>query len=155
MKRHYSMGTHFQGTLDQVRALNVYIKLVRAADAVTARVNAHLADHNLTISQFGVLEAIYHLGELCQKDLAEKILKSSGNLTFVIDNLVKRGLVQRRRNDIDRRRYDISLTEAGHHLIDSILEQHVQGITDDIQILTVVEQEELARLCRKIGLQQS
>lgn len=148
------MGTHYQGTVDQVRALNVYIKLVRAADAVTVRVNAHLADHNLTISQFGVLEAIYHLGELCQKDLAEKILKSSGNLTFVIDNLVKRGLVQRRRNDIDRRRYDISLTEAGHQLIDSILEPHVEGIADDIQVLTIQEQEELARLCRKLGLQQ-
>ena len=66
-----------------------------AAHAVEVNANRHLSDHNLTISQFGVLEALYHLGPLSQRQLADKILRSSGNLTMVIDNLERDGLVRR------------------------------------------------------------
>ncbi len=146
------MGTHYTGTDEEVLALNAYIKLSRAADAVTVRINAHLADYNLTISQFGVLEAIYHLEPLYQNQLAKKILKSSGNMTLVIDNLVKRGLVKRVRDQQDRRYVAIHLTENGRSLIQSIFPKHVQIVVHEMSILSNNEQTELANLCRKVGL---
>src|SRR5512137_147164 len=85
------------------RALNTFTKLMRAAESVTSRVHRVLAAPKLTISQFGVLEALYHKGPLCQKDIAAKILKSTGNITLVIDNLEKNGLVRRERDSEDRR----------------------------------------------------
>lgn len=66
------MGTHYEGTRQEKMALDTYIKLMRCAEAVESRVNRHLATANLTISQFGVLEALYHLGPLVQKDIARK-----------------------------------------------------------------------------------
>lgn len=146
------MGTHYQGTADQKRALNGYIKLSRAADAVTARINHHLKAANLTISQFGVLEAIYHLGPLQPSQLATKILKSEGNLTLVITNLVKRDLVERQRRLDDRRCIEIHLTTAGRELIDSLFPRHVAIVEQEMNILTAAEQEQLAFLCRKLGL---
>lgn len=146
------MGTHFQGTADQQLALNVYIKLSRAADAVTTRINQHLKEANLTISQFGVLEAIYHLGPLQPSQLATKILKSEGNLTLVITNLVKRELVARQRRQDDRRCIEISLTAAGETLMASLFPRHVDIVEREISVLSPAEQEELARLCRKLGL---
>ena len=71
-------------------ALNTYTKLMRAAESVTNRVNRFMSAANLTISQFDVLEALYHKGPLCQRDIAAKILKSTGNITLVIDNLESR-----------------------------------------------------------------
>jgi MarR family 2-MHQ and catechol resistance regulon transcriptional repressor len=146
------MGTHYQGTLAEQRALDVYIKLSRAAEAVNTRVNHHLKAEKLTISQFGVLEAIYHLGPMHQNRLAEKILKSSGNLTLVIDNLEKRGFVTRERDPQDRRCMTVHLTEAGRTLIESIFPRHVGIVVQEINVLTREEQNQLAALCRKLGL---
>jgi MarR family 2-MHQ and catechol resistance regulon transcriptional repressor len=146
------MGTHYVGTADEIRALNAYIKLERATDAVTSRINAHLSDHGLTVSQFGILESLHHLGPMCQKDLASKILKSTGNITFVIDNLVKRNLVRRQRDTNDRRFITIHLTDEGDALISEIFPEHVQIVTREMSFLSPAEQEALGQLCRKVGL---
>ena len=149
------MGTHYQGTPDEIRALDVYIKLSRAADAVTQRINKHLKEDGLTVSQFGVLEALYHLGPMCQTELAAKILRSTGNLTLVIDNLEQAGQVERQRDTVDRRFVTVHLTPAGEALIARIFQPHVQGVVETMSALTPQEQEELAALCRKLGLAQS
>jgi MarR family 2-MHQ and catechol resistance regulon transcriptional repressor len=149
------MGTRYRGTQVEKDALDVYIKLSRAAGAVEASINCHLRDYGLTASQFGVLEALYHLGPLHQHELAAKILKSSGNLTLVIDNLVKRGLVDRERDEADRRYITVCLTEKGHGLIGDIFPGHVEHVVKAIGVLTAGEQRQLAALCRKLGLAQA
>ena len=95
------MPTHHSGTAEEERVLNTFIKLTRAVDAYMARVANHHPLGDLTLSQFGVLEAVYHLGPMSQKDIGKKILKSGGNMTLVIDNLVKRGLVERNQAEAD------------------------------------------------------
>lgn len=149
------MGTHYQGTPAEEEALDVYIKLMRAAESVTSRINAHLRDHSLTVSQFGVLEALYHLGPMCQSDLARKILKSSGNLTTVIDNLERDALVERQRSAADRRMVSVRLTAKGHALIADIFPPHVAGVVDVFATLTPAEQAALGDLLRKVGKGES
>ncbi|HTG81888.1 MAG TPA: MarR family transcriptional regulator [Geobacteraceae bacterium] len=132
--------------------LNTYTKLMRAAESVTSRVNRFLAPFNLTISQFGVLEALYHKGPLCQRDIAAKILKSTGNITLVIDNLEKRGLVRRERGSDDRRFLTVHLTDEGANLIAQAFARVEAAIVADMAALTAREQEELGILCKKLGL---
>ena len=148
------MSTHYQGSARERRALDSYIKLSRAAAAVEARVNRHLGDHGLTISQFGVLEALFHLGPLSQGQLAAKILKSSGNLTLVVDNLVKRGLVERRRDATDRRVVKVALERAGRRLISELFPHHVERVVAAFASLSSQQQTDLATLCRHLGLAQ-
>lgn len=140
----------FRGTKQEVLALSVFVKLMRAGESVSARVHRDLAQHNLTISQFGVLEALYHLGQMCQRDLARKILKSSGNLTMVIDNLEKRSLVTRQRDLKDRRYFVIRLTSKGRDLIQDIFPDHARRITATLSVLDSKELRELGRLCKKL-----
>lgn len=146
------MGTHYQGSAEEILALDSYIKLSRAFETVTNLINAHLQNYDLTISQFGVLEALFHLGPMQPGQLAVKILKSSGNLTLVIDNLVKRGLVTRQRREDDRRCIDIQLTAAGQALIEAIFPGHAAGVAQTMGVLTSDEQMQLSVLCRKLGL---
>ena len=134
------------------RALGVFVKLMRAADSVAAEVHRELAVEQLTVSQFGVLEALYHLGPLWQKELADKILKSTGNLTLVIDNLEKRDLVRRQRNSADRRYIQVALTESGEALIARLFPGHAERIKRRIGVLDPQEQVSLAILLRKLGL---
>ena len=146
------MPTHYQGSMSAQRALDVFIKLSRAANAVESRINRHLADADLTVSQFGVLEALHHLGSMCQRDLAQKILKSSGNITMVIDNLTKRNLVRRERDKKDRRMVFAHLTDEGKHLIETLFPGHVTIVEREMAVLSPEEQDQLQTLCRKIGL---
>lgn len=147
------MPNRHKGSKQERRALDTYVKLRRASESLSTRLAAVFAAVGLTESQFGALEALYHLGPLCQKDLAHKILRTGGNLTLVIDNLEKRGLVRRERDPDDRRYSTVSLTAEGESLIDRIFPQHAAMVTAELRILTPAEQDELARLCRKIGLQ--
>ena len=148
------MGTHYDGTAEEKRALEAYIKLSRSAEAVSQAINGHLRDVNLTISQFGVLEALYHLGPMQTGEVGEKILKSSGNMTLVIDNLVKRGLVRRQRREDDRRCINIHLTSEGEALLKQIWPKHLGGVVNAFAALTAEEQVQLATLSRKVGLAQ-
>ena len=134
------------------RALNTYTKLMRAAESVTTRVHRVLAAPKLTISQFGVLEALYHKGPLCQKDIATKILKSTGNITLVIDNLEKTGLVRRERDCEDRRYVTVHLTEAGLKLITTVFTDVEASIVTEMGSLSESEQEALGDLCKKLGI---
>jgi MarR family 2-MHQ and catechol resistance regulon transcriptional repressor len=88
---------------------------------------------------------------MCQKDIGGKILKSSGDLTLVINNLVKRGLVQRERQARDRRFVTVTLTKSGEALIDRIMPRHVTDVTQAMNILSAEEQETLGLLCKKLG----
>ena len=146
------MGTHFKGTRAEVRALDAYIKLMRAAESVAAALMPLLTENDLTLGQLGVLEALLHLGPMCQKDLGRKLLKSASNITTVIENLELRGLIGRRRDEADRRYYKVSLTRAGTSLIARVFPSHVRGIVSVFQALSSAEQEELGRLGKKLGL---
>jgi len=145
------VGTRYKGAEVEVRAMNAYIKLMRGAESVTSRLNALAAAAGVTLSQFGALEALFHLGPLCQRELGEKLLKSSGNITMVVDNLEKRRLVKRRRGGEDRRFVTVHLTDQGRRLITSIFPRHVSAIVKEMNSLTKREQQELGRLCRKLG----
>ena len=145
------MSKNNTNNIDQ-KALSSYIKLLRAADSVAAKAHFHLSGANLSPSQFGVLEALLHVGPLYQNQLGRKLLKSSGNITMVVDHLEQRSLVQRERDMDDRRRVTVQLTPAGRKLITTLYPRHAAGIANLMSALNPEELEELGKLCRKLGL---
>ncbi len=142
--------TKFEGTKQEVSALRAFVKLMRASESVSADVHSHRAHTKLSMSQFGILEALYHLGPMCQKDIAGKILKSAGNITMVIDNLEKRGLVVRKRSLGDRRYYEVSLTDKGNGLIAEIFPDHATRVRERMSSLSSEELKTLSRLLKKL-----
>ncbi|MDB6169091.1 MAG: mhqR [Verrucomicrobia bacterium] len=145
------MGTHYRGTKAEIDALNAYIKLMRAAESVTSR--AHIVlPKEITLSQFGVLEALLHRGPLYQTELADKLLKSGGNLTLIVDNLEKAGLVSRERDEDDRRFIRVSLTEKGRAFIADLFPRIAASIAQEFSALSSAEQFTLGWLCKKVGL---
>ncbi|WP_309569865.1 MarR family transcriptional regulator [Deinococcus sp.] len=146
------MPNRYAGTDEERGALDAYVKLWRAAHAVEVAANRHLSGYDLTISQFAVLEALHHLGPLSQRQLADKILRSSGNLTMVIDNLERDGLVSRERVPSDRRVVSVTLTPSGQALIGRVLPEHVAGIHDIFALLEPAEVATLTALTRRLGL---
>jgi MarR family transcriptional regulator, 2-MHQ and catechol-resistance regulon repressor len=133
------------------RALSAYVKLLRASDTVHALATRDLSRWDLTASQFAVMEALYHLGPMVLSKVARKILKTGGNLTMVVRNLERRGLVQRVTGEKDRRFVKLSLTDKGNRLIAEVFPKHAACIAGLLAKLTPAEQVEIAALCRKLG----
>ena len=148
------MPTRYRGTEDEERALNAFITLVRAAEAVSVTLHRELIGKRLTSSQFGVLEALLHLGPLCQGELAVKLLRSGASVTSVVEGLEARGLVVRQRTEEDKRFVRVALTGKGRKLIQEIFPAHARTAAHLFGVLTVEEQDQLRRLCRKLGKAQ-
>lgn len=145
------MPTHYQGTAREKRALDAFIKLMRAGNAVSTESGRRLSEYELTASQFAVLEALYHLGPMCLSELAGKILRTAGNLTMVLDNLEKRGLAKRVSGAKDRRFITAEITSRGRDMIREVFPEHARRIAEVMSRLTPEEQDQLADLCRKLG----
>lgn len=147
-----TMTTHFKGTDTERAALNAYIKLMRASSAINSRLMPVLmAEFGVTPSQLGVLEVLSHLGPMAHCAPAGKLLVSASNLTTVLDNLERDGLVRRDRDAADRRVSIASLTAAGEARLASFFPQHVERLVQAMSGLDAAELEELGRLCRKLG----
>lgn len=145
------MGTNYKGTKQELTALNSYIKLIRCAESLTARLHPILKEFGLTESQFSVLDAIYHIGPLSQKELGTKLLKSGGNITMVIDNLEKRFLVIREKNAADRRFFTIYITDEGRSVIEKSFPRVLTALVDEMKVLTRDEQIKFQHSCKILG----
>jgi MarR family 2-MHQ and catechol resistance regulon transcriptional repressor len=145
------MATRYRGDIKEVASLDVYIKLMRASTSVLNQVMPRLQKAGLTFSQFGVLEALFHLGPLCQKELGDKLLQSGGNITMVVNNLERQGLVVRLRDEVDKRYMVVHLTWRGTQRIQELFPLHLQDLVQCFEVLSPKELEILNDLLRKIG----
>lgn len=148
-----TMGTKHKGSKKEIKILDAYIKFSRAYISLESQLSKHLSSNNITHSQFGVLEILFHLGPLNQKDIANKLLSSHSNLVTVLDNLEKNGVVVRERDQNDRRNFIIHLTEKGRKLIEDLFPRHLKLILERFGVLTDREITSLGRISKKIGLQ--
>ena len=133
-------------------ALTMWVKLVRATSTFGKLTQENIKTFGLTEPQFGVLECLGHLGRLTLGELSRKQLVSSANITCVVDNLEKEGLVERKRSARDRRTIVAQLTPKGKRLFTTIFEKHAKHVASLAAVLTEEEQETLSRLLKKLGL---
>ncbi len=136
------------------RTLGTYVKLMRAANAARNFASRTLADKGVTLTQFAVLEALYHLGPMSLSDIAEKVLTTGGNLTMVVGNLEKQGLARRQQCPEDRRMLIVVLTAKGKSLVRGMFPRHAAAIAEFLGVLSPEEQAHLGDLCRKLGRQE-
>jgi MarR family transcriptional regulator, 2-MHQ and catechol-resistance regulon repressor len=136
----------------QEAALKLWVVLSRAYDSILAHLQADVARHNLTLMEFGILEVLYHKGPLLLGEVQRRILVSSGGVTYLVDRLESKGLVERVACPEDRRARYAALTEAGEDLIRSIFPEHAERIEAIMSELAPEEKKTLHRLLRRLGL---
>src|SRR6185503_19616025 len=136
----------------QERALKLFVVLVRAAHSVSTTVQRQTDFRDLTLTEFLILEALLHKGPLLLGDVQKKILLSSGGVTYTVDRLAEKGLVERRECASDRRARYAALTPKGEALISEIFPSHADQITELMSVLSSKEQGELVDLLKRLGL---
>jgi len=149
------MGTKYKSkSPDEVLALDTLIKVLRAAGTLEKNVSDWLGQHQLTITQFGILEALHFSGDMNASLLAKKVLRTCGNMTYVLDQLSDRGFVSKSKNPNDKREVMVSLSPEGKRLIQDIFPEHAERMSDLFKVLKRSETKQLGELCKTLGLQE-
>lgn len=136
----------FKGANVDLKTLIVFHKAERLIRASEAHI---FKKHQLTPTQFSVLETLYSKGDLRIQDLIDSILATSGNMTVVIRNMVRDGWITRETDPEDRRAYLVSITDAGRQKIEEALPDHIKNIQRLMQVFNSNEQAELQELLKK------
>jgi len=131
--------------------LKALIALTRSFNSVRKREMKTIKKSGLTISQFGVLEILYHKGNLRISDIIEGTLSTGGNMTVVIDNLERENLVKRKSDPNDGRASLICITDKGEKYMKEIFPEHVENIGEIFSKLTIKEKENLIELLKKLS----
>src|SRR5471032_1437473 len=121
-------GTSITADLPTATALKLWVVMSRSHAALAEVMKADIERHELTPTEFGVMEALYHKGPQLLGEIQKRILVSSGGMTFLVDRLAKRGLAERKACPVDRRARYAMLTKKGEKLIRSIFPEHAAAI---------------------------
>ncbi len=131
--------------------LKLVIALSRTISAENRMTQATLREYGLTIAQFGVLEALYHLGNLKICEIIEKTLSTSGNMTVVINNLERDGYIHRYSDLEDKRVSMIALTNKGTAIISEVFPVHVERLFNHFEVLDLEEKKTLLALLKRLN----
>ncbi|MFU1792273.1 MarR family winged helix-turn-helix transcriptional regulator [Paenibacillus azoreducens] len=132
-------------------SLDLFIVLTRAYNSVVAHSIRDIQSHGLNTTEFGVLDLLYHKGPQPLQKIGEKVLISSGNITYVADKLQKKNLLVRKASPDDRRVIFADLTDEGRAFIERIFPHHQQVLVHAVEGLSVEEKKQAVELLKKLG----
>lgn len=127
-----------------------YLILMQTFKAVQERIRLEMSENNLTITEFSVLEVLFHKGKQTIQQIGHSILISSGSMTYVIDKLEQRGLLHRSACPDDRRVIHVTLTDLGKELMKRIMPKHQDLVDYMLGSLNNEEAETLVTLLKKV-----
>lgn len=131
-----------------LRALTI---LLRSSGSVSNMLKKDMQSYGLNPTEFTVMEVLYSKGEQPIQIIGNKVLLASSSITYVIDQLEKKGLVERQVNEIDRRVTLVSLTEEGNKLMKDIFPQHTDIICDVFEEVSDEDLLNLSESLKKVG----
>lgn len=133
-------------------SLKLFVVLSKAYKVIIDTAIKDMKKYDLSSSEFTVLELLYHKGRFPLQQIGEKILVTSGSITYNIDKLEKKGYINRIPCTEDRRVTYAAITEEGKLLFDRIFPEHAQAIQNIMKSLSIEEQKVAIDLLKKLGL---
>jgi MarR family transcriptional regulator, 2-MHQ and catechol-resistance regulon repressor len=135
---------------DRAATLHLVIALGRAMQAIERGVQPHLRESRLGLTEFGVLEVLYHKGPLALGEIRDRILVTGASTTYIVKKLEDRGLMRRRTSATDQRVVFGELTPKGRMLMDKVFPAHVDRLRQVTAGLSASEKRAAAQLLRRL-----
>jgi MarR family 2-MHQ and catechol resistance regulon transcriptional repressor len=144
--------TELTSDADRTATLQLVIAMGRALQALERAVGPHLVQQGLSLTEFAVLEALYHKGALRLGEIRDRILLTGASTTYVVKKLEERGLMRRRACAEDSRVVFGELTARGRALIDEVFPAHVELLQRAMGGLSVSQKRDAIRLLRTLSV---
>ncbi|WP_413527085.1 MarR family winged helix-turn-helix transcriptional regulator [Marinilactibacillus psychrotolerans] len=137
---------------DSLKALTT---ILRAASSVERVVKEDMISYGLNATEFTVMEYLYNKGKQPIQMIGKKILLASSSITYVIDRLEEKGLVQRIADVKDRRVTFAELTAEGYLKMEDIFPKHAQTIEKIFKNLSGDDLNKLRTLLKEVGYESA
>jgi MarR family 2-MHQ and catechol resistance regulon transcriptional repressor len=131
--------------------LQLVIALGRSYQAIERGVRPHLAEHGLGLTEFAVLEVLYHKGALPLGEIRDRILVTGASTTYVVKKLERRGLMRRRPSAEDKRVVFGEITPKGRALMEDVFPGHVDRLQQVMAVLSLSEKRQVTQLLRRLS----
>lgn len=133
-------------------ALRIWLRLLTCTQLIERRVRSGLREEfGTTLPRFDLMAQLERQrGGLKMNELSRLLMVTGGNVTAIVDQLEKEGLVERLDEPDDRRAWVIRLTAAGIKSFAEMARAHEQWIVELLGGLPRREQDELLRLLAKV-----
>lgn len=141
---------HFSA--DEQLSLKLFVVLTRAIQAIEKQVVQNIKSYGLNLTEFGVLELLYHKGDQPIQKIGQKVLLASSSITYVVDKLEKKNYLVRKACPSDRRVTHAVITESGKDLMDEIFPQHAKAISEIMGGLSKDEKKIAIDQLKRLGL---
>ncbi len=138
-----------------VSPIGVIGRISRLARELEQRLEPVYREHGLEPGWYDVLATLRRAGppyRVRPTEFTTTLMLTSSGTTKRLDRLEQAGLIARTPDPGDRRGTLITLTEAGHTLLDAAIDAHVANEHRLLAALSKTEQRELAGLLRKLQL---
>ena len=129
--------------------LKLLIGLHRVCNEIDRRSSQIFAQYGLSLGQFAVLEVLYHKGNLSVGEVQKKILSTSGTIPVIVNNLTKRGLVERLTDVDDKRKCILHITEEGKKLMREVFPKNKTTIIDSMSNWSDEEENQMLKILKK------
>lgn len=136
--------------LDRAATLLFFISMARALKSIDDWVRPRMAGYGLAMTEFAVLEVLYHKGPIPLGQLSQRILVTGASTNYTVNKLEKRGLMCRTRLDQDQRVILAEITASGRKLIADVFPLHVQDLQLATSGISPAEKKALAALLKKM-----
>jgi MarR family 2-MHQ and catechol resistance regulon transcriptional repressor len=136
---------------ERAATLQLVIALGRSVQAIERGVRPHLSECGLGLTEFAVLEVLYHKGALPLGEIRDRILVTGASTTYVVKKLEERGLMRRRTSAEDQRVVFGELTSKGRALMDKVFPGHVDRLREVMAGLSASEKRAAAQLLRRLS----
>ncbi|MEN2768942.1 MarR family winged helix-turn-helix transcriptional regulator [Ornithinibacillus xuwenensis] len=133
-------------------SLKTFVVLMKSAKSVQEQIKTDISSYGMRTSDFEILEVLYHKGKLTVREVSEAVLINTGSITYVIDKLESKGLLERSNCKDDRRVVYIQITNQGKQLMDEIFPKHQQVIEDMFSDITTEEKRVVIDVLKRVGL---
>ena len=137
---------------DDHRALRIWLRLLTCTQMIEQVVRARLRERfGTTLPRFDLMAQLErHREGLKMNELSRLLMVTGGNVTAIVDQLEKEGLVERAAEPDDRRAYRVGLTRAGRRAFGEMARAHEEWIVEMLRGLTRREHAEIYRLLAKV-----
>lgn len=133
------------------QSLKLFVVLSKTYKVVMDRAIKDMKKNGLSAAEFGVLELLYHKGKVPLQRIGDKILVTSGTITYTVDKLEAKGYLKRVACADDRRVTYAEITASGKALFDQIFPGHADMIEQMMSPLTPEEKQTAIGLLKKLG----
>ncbi len=143
MKHAVPIREKHDGALGDKSSVRVWLRLLSCTMAIEKEVQRRFAERGMTLPRFDVLAALDRHGELNMGALSQALLVSNGNVTQLVQKLVRDGLVEMHKLPSDRRTSIVRLTPEGREMFAKLARAHQDWIDQIVGGLDYTQRERI------------